>query len=106
MSSRAELREGESAEDGLLKCVWRGYPDQEQSCECCIPHTVVATTWLSQTEHENERFFCVPWKGGTWLAYGLRDGEVRGVYCPTHCAEREARAPNKERLTQLRLSYA
>jgi hypothetical protein len=26
-----------------------------------------------------------------WLAYGLRDGRVRGVYCPTHCVDRNAR---------------
>ena len=26
-----------------------------------------------------------------WLAYGLPDGGVRGVYCPTHRAEREQR---------------
>jgi hypothetical protein len=36
-------------------------------------------------------FFHFQWRGERWLGYGLPDGEVRGVYCPTHRAQREQR---------------
>ena len=39
-----------------------------------------------------DRFFRFTWQNGVWLAYGLRDGGVRGVHCPPHMAEREERA--------------
>ena len=29
--------------------------------------------------------------GEVWAAYGLKNGLVRGVYCPEHTAEREQR---------------
>ena len=35
-------------------------------------------------------FFHFNWQGETWLAFGLGSGEVRGVFCPAHRAEREA----------------
>jgi hypothetical protein len=40
--------------------------------------------------HEDQ-FFHFMWRGGAWLGYGLRDGSVRGVYCPAHSAKRAER---------------
>jgi hypothetical protein len=39
-----------------------------------------------------DRFFHFTWQGGVWLTYGLKDGRVRGIYCPSHSAERDARS--------------
>ena len=39
-----------------------------------------------------DRFFHFAWQDGVWLAYGLKDGRVRGVYCPAHSAERDERS--------------
>jgi hypothetical protein len=38
-----------------------------------------------------EGFFNFEWRHGIWLAYGSRDGNVRGIYCPTHRSERDSR---------------
>jgi hypothetical protein len=38
-----------------------------------------------------DQFFRFMWRGAEWLAYGLRDGRVRGVYCPEHNAQRSER---------------
>lgn len=79
--------------DVLLKCVWSGFPGHERSCHSHIPASVVARAWQRETRLSGaeEGFFCFSWRSGVWLGYGLSDGEVRGVYCPTHCAERASR---------------
>jgi hypothetical protein len=56
---------------------------------------VVTAAW--GVEHERggahgDRFFHFAWRGDVWLAYGLRDGRVRGVYCPSHSSERDERS--------------
>jgi hypothetical protein len=77
----------------LLRCVWSNHPDHTRDCRACIPSDVVETAWTRETEEHGtqEGFFYFSWNGGTWLAYGFRDRRVRGVYCPTHCAERSAK---------------
>jgi hypothetical protein len=81
-----------------LKCVWSGFPNYDRSCRSRIPASVVVKAWhremhLKGTE---EGFFYFSWRSGVWLAYGLRDGGVRGVYCPTHCSERNLREPQED----------
>lgn len=76
-----------------LKCVWSGFPSHERSCRSRIPASVVVRAWHRemQLKGAEEGFFHFSWRSGVWLGYGLPDGGVRGVYCPTHCAERESR---------------
>ena len=51
----------------------------------------VATAELEHTPAVEDQLFRFTWRGGEWLAYGLRDGRVRGVYCPEHNARRTER---------------
>lgn len=76
-----------------LKCVWSGFPSHERSCRSRIPGSVVVRAWHRemQLKGTEQGFFHFSWRSGVWLGYGLADGGVRGVYCPTHCAERESR---------------
>jgi hypothetical protein len=79
--------------DEPLKCVWSGFPHYDRSCRSRIPASVVRKAWgrEMQLKGVEEGFFYFSWRSGVWLAYGLRDGGVRGVYCPTHCSERDSR---------------
>jgi hypothetical protein len=82
--SRVELR---------LQCVSSGYLSGNCSCPCTIPAGAVLAAWARELEKAaGERFFHFTWGGGEWLAYGLEDGLVRGVYCPDHSAERDERS--------------
>ena len=76
----------------LLRCVWSNHPDHTLDCRACIPTEAVAEAWSKECRQygTSEGFFYFSWRGGMWLAYGLCDGRVRGVYCPTHCTERTA----------------
>jgi hypothetical protein len=76
-----------------LRCVSSGYLSDGCSCRSSIPTGVVTAAWRGELESGRlgEGFFHVAWLGGTWLAYGLPDGRVRGVYCPSHRSEREER---------------
>jgi hypothetical protein len=58
-----------------------------------IPARTVAAAWRRELEVGGARagFFHFDWRGEAWLAYGLPDGRVRGVYCPAHRAQREER---------------
>ena len=54
---------------------------------------VVATAWARQRmrgEAPEEGLFRFAWQGELWLAFAQAGG-FRGVYCPVHLAEREAR---------------
>jgi hypothetical protein len=77
----------------LLRCVSSGYLSDGCSCSSRVPAAVVAAAWRSELERGRQRdgFFHFAWRAGTWLAYGLPDGTVRGVYCPAHRAERVQR---------------
>jgi hypothetical protein len=76
-----------------LRCVSSGYLSNGCSCPRTIPAGVVIAAWARELEKASgERFFHFAWGGGEWLAYGLPDGLVRGVYCPDHSAERDERS--------------
>jgi hypothetical protein len=81
------------AADEPMKCVWSGYPDYNRDCRSRIPATVVVKAWHREIQLKGtvEGFFYFSWRSGVWLAYGLRNGGVRGVYCPTHCVDRDSR---------------
>ena len=82
--SRVELR---------LRCVSSGYLSGGSSCPHTIPAGAVIAAWGLELEKAGgDRFFHFTWGGGEWLAYGLEDGLVRGVYCPDHSAERDERS--------------
>jgi hypothetical protein len=76
-----------------LRCVSSGYLAEGCSCGETIPYHVVTTAWTRALSRGHaEGFFRFPWQEQVWLAYGLYDGHVRGVYCPAHSAERARRA--------------
>ena len=81
-----------------LKCVWSGFPNYDRSCRARIPASIVRKAWHREMQLKGgeEGFFYFSWRSGVWLAYGLRDGSVRGVYCPTHCSERDSRESPEE----------
>lgn len=94
ITARRATREGRL--DGLLRCVSSGYLSDGCSCQATIPTSVVTAAWAGELEQAGARedgFFRFAWRGGLWLGFGLRDGGVRGVYCPEHSAERAARSP-------------
>jgi hypothetical protein len=73
-------------------CVWSGVDGC--SCRQTISTDAVTAAWTRELEASvdgEDRFFHFIWEGGVWLAYGLADGDVRGVYCPSHNSERAAR---------------
>lgn len=88
----AEVAAPEPAEEPL-KCVWSGYPNYDRDCRSRIPASVVAKAWQRERQLKEtvEGFFYFAWRSGVWLAFGVEDGSVRGVYCPTHCSERDSR---------------
>jgi hypothetical protein len=80
-------------QDEPLKCVWSGYPNYERDCRSRIPASVVVKAWQREMHLKGtvEGFFYFSWRSGVWLGFGAADGGVRGVYCPTHCSERDSR---------------
>jgi hypothetical protein len=69
-----------------LRCVWSDVFD-DRSCHSRIARAVVEDAWLREREASGDdegRFFHLIHDGGAWQAYGLGDGQVRGVYCPAH----------------------
>jgi hypothetical protein len=76
-----------------LRCVSSGYLSGGCSCPRTISAGAVMSAWALELEKApGDRFFHFTWRGGEWLAYGLEDGLVRGVYCPDHSAERDERS--------------
>jgi hypothetical protein len=76
-----------------LECVWSSLDGC--SCGVNIPIDAVASAWareLDTTGDLDDRFFHFIWEGGVWVAYGLADGQVCGVQCPSHNSERAARS--------------
>jgi hypothetical protein len=80
--------------------VWASHPENDRHCPARIPLGVVVEAWWREREEGllEQGFFRFLWNGREWLGYGLGDGRVRGVYCPVHCAERDARAPDARKL--------
>jgi hypothetical protein len=75
-----------------MGCVWTGYQSDGCPCAARIRSGVVLAAWASELERTGayeDRFFRFESQDGMWLAYGLKEGGVRGVYCPSHSAERE-----------------
>jgi hypothetical protein len=84
---------GAQEDERSLRCVSSGYLATECSCSETIPYHVVTAAWARALSRGHaEGFFRVAWQEAVWLAYGLSDGNVRGVYCPDHSAERSLRA--------------
>jgi hypothetical protein len=96
MNSLARTRAGR--EDHPLRCVSSGYLAGGCSCECTVPAAVAQAAWgreLALEGNDQDRLFHFAWRAEVWLAYGLAGGEIRGVYCPTHRAAREAHAAGR-----------
>jgi hypothetical protein len=77
-----------------LRCVSSSSPDG-CSCRSQIAKDVVAQAWARELEAGGDRearFFHFISDGGVWMAYGLADGDVRGVYCPSHNSQRAERS--------------
>jgi hypothetical protein len=77
-----------------LRCVSNGSLDG-CSCRSWIAKDVVLRAWareLGASGDREARFFHFISGGGVWMAYGLADGEVRGVYCPSHNSQRAERS--------------
>jgi hypothetical protein len=77
-----------------LRCVWSGSV-AGCSCRSRIDRAIVADAWQRELDASGDRearFFHFIWDGGVWMAYGLADGEVRGVYCPSHNSQRAERS--------------
>jgi hypothetical protein len=90
MNSLAQARE--RREDRPLRCVASGHLTGGCSCPATVPAGVAAAAWdRAQGLGEGlDGFFRFAWQDEAWLAFGVAGGEVRGVFCPTHRAEREA----------------
>jgi hypothetical protein len=77
-----------------LSCVSSGSLDG-CSCRSRIAKDTVARAWARELEAGGDRearFFHFISDGGVWMAYGLTDGDVRGVYCPAHNSQRAERS--------------
>jgi hypothetical protein len=81
-------------ENRPLPCVSSGYMSGGGSCPHTIPAGPVEAAWAAELDRTacGSSFFYFRWRGQVWLAFGLADGQIRGVYCPTHRAERDARS--------------
>ena len=67
------------------------------SCTRTIPASAAVAAWSAeQVRAAGSRLFHFAWKGEVWLGFGLEDGSVRGVYCPSHRAQRDARSSGCE----------
>jgi hypothetical protein len=79
-------------EEFPLQCVWTRHPTNDHRCRAKVPARKVTGAWRRELAlGAPAGFFHFNWRGEEWLAYGLSDGEVRGVYCSAHRAEREER---------------
>jgi hypothetical protein len=86
--------------DGVLRCVSSGYLGDGCSCHATVPARVVRDAWAHErvaSRDDADRFFAFRFRGESWLSYGMRDGGVRGVYCPEHRARRAERVGGRER---------
>lgn len=93
----ARARGQQSSEEQLLRCVSSGYMSDGCSCPLTIPKSVAVAAWAAECSGaEGDRLFHFAWRGQVWLGFGLSGGEVRGVYCPSHRASREARSSGCE----------
>jgi hypothetical protein len=88
----ATVRLDVKVEEYPLQCVWTRHPTNDHRCRAKVSARKVAGAWRRELAlGAPTGFFHFDWRGEEWLAYGLSDGEVRGVYCSAHRAEREER---------------
>jgi hypothetical protein len=87
------LSPGARPAEQSLRCVWTRHLRDGRSCGTHVPLATVREAWQCELARGRAGggFFHFAWRGEAWLAYGLPDGEVRGVYCPAHRAQREER---------------
>jgi len=87
------LSPGSRPVEQSLRCVWTRHLRDGRSCGSHVPLATVREAWQRELARGRAGggFFHFAWRGEAWLAYGLPDGEVRGVYCPAHRAQREER---------------
>jgi hypothetical protein len=107
IASRRMLRQRPS--DPPLQCVSSGYLSGGASCRSTIPSGVVTDAWARERRAgvHGDRFFHFTWHSEVWLGYGLKDGRIRGVYCPEHSADRDRRStPNGSGEEGVRTSIA
>jgi hypothetical protein len=97
-----------NALDRPLRCVWSSHPSYDRCCRSRVPTDVVTEAWRGELERGRVSggFFHFVWRGSVWLAYGLPDGLVRGVYCPSHRAEREERLGYDPELVPAAIEHA
>ncbi|HTR88707.1 MAG TPA: hypothetical protein VMG62_01195 [Solirubrobacteraceae bacterium] len=75
-----------------VRCVWRSRDHDGRSCGQRVPLEVMRAAWRRElSKGRRGGFFHFAWRGEVWLGYGTAGGDVRGVYCPRHRAEREQR---------------
>ncbi len=92
-----DLHERRRAVEDVLRCVSSGYMSDGCSCNRTVPASAAKAAWsAAQARAGGSRMFHFAWKGEVWLGFGVEDGTVRGVYCPPHRAEREARSAGCE----------
>jgi hypothetical protein len=92
VSALLQLDERQRQTPAESSCVWSAVDGC--SCQQTISTDAVIAAWDRELEAggaREDRFFHFIWEGGVWLAYGLSDGDVRGVYCPSHNTQRAAR---------------
>jgi hypothetical protein len=95
MQPRSTTITPEAGLDEPLRCVSSGYLADGRSCQATVPSSIASAAWAHELQHtpaREDQFFRFIWRGGDWLGYGLRDGRVRGVYCPEHSARRAQRS--------------
>jgi hypothetical protein len=92
IAARRRLRE--ISDERPLQCVSSGYPAGGHRCNERIPCRVVTAAWDRRRRSgvRGNQLFHFSWRGEVWLAFGLEDGRIRGVYCPSHSAERDRRS--------------
>ena len=81
--------------DRPLRCVSSGYLDGGCPCRETVPLGVVTAAWsreIGRSSIPRSGFFQFVWEDRVWLGFGLEDGQVRGVYCPDHAAQRAQRS--------------
>ena len=77
-----------------LRCVWSD-PRDGCSCDAHISRAAVELAWQRELECSGDNqahFFHLVHDGGVWQAYGLADGQIRGVHCPAHNRQRAQRS--------------
>jgi hypothetical protein len=85
--------EGENGSHSHLHCVC--HRSDGGACASRIAPSIATAAWRLQLMRDGARsdgFFRFTWNGGAWLAYGLSNGRVCGVYCPAHSLERNQRS--------------